>query len=54
MITKTFQFKGQMINYFNKVKANPTIDFIVMGLFPNLGYAVQYSYKSNSKRQSKS
>ena len=45
MIIKTFKYKGQMINYFNKAKLNPAIDFIVMGLFPNLGYAIKYSYK---------
>lgn len=50
MIVKTFQYKGQMINYFNKAKNNPNIDFIVMGLFPDLGYAVQYTYRSKSKK----
>ena len=25
MITKKFDYKGQMINYFNKVKKNPNI-----------------------------
>lgn len=27
MITKTFEYKGQMINYLNKVKANKNIAF---------------------------
>ena len=46
MITKTFEYKGQMINYYNKAKNNPAIDFIVAGHFTGIGYAVQYTYKS--------
>lgn len=54
MITKTFEYKGQMINYYNKAKNNPHIDFIVMGLFPDLGgYAVQYTYKKAYQKKEK-
>lgn len=40
-IKKHFQYKGQMINYFNKVKANPNIEFCVMYLGEG-GYTVEY------------
>lgn len=44
MITKTFQYKGQMINYYNKVVKNPNISFAICGLFASTGYTVQYAY----------
>lgn len=43
--TKTFEFKGQMINYYNKVKNNPKIAFACCGFFVKTGYTVQYWYK---------
>lgn len=49
MITKKFNYKGQMINYYNKVRNNPGIDFCTCGWFyDNDGhgsYTVKYSYK---------
>lgn len=47
LITKTFEHKGQMINYYNKVRKNPKIDFCIAGFFMEFGYAVRYSYKKN-------
>ena len=46
MITKTFEHKGQMINYYNKAKNNPAIDFIIAGYLTGVGYVVQYIYKN--------
>lgn len=54
MITKTFEYKGQMINYYNKVRKNKNIAFAWCGLFADLGYCVQYSYKQNNKTHTKS
>ena len=49
MITKTFQYKGQMIKYYNKVRKNPNIDFCLCGLFYDVveygAYTVKYRYK---------
>ena len=46
LITKTFEYKGQMVNYYNKAKANPDIAFICCGFFFDTGkYTVMYSYK---------
>lgn len=47
MITKTFNYKGQMINYYNKVRKNPNIDFCHCGFSCSYNaYVVEYSYKS--------
>ena len=46
MIEKNFKFKGQMINYYNKVKANVKVNFVHCGYNYNKGcYEVCYSYK---------
>lgn len=45
MKTKTFEHKGQMINYYNKAKNNPKLSLCVMGLDSKLGYFVSYEYK---------
>lgn len=39
---KTFEHKGQMINYYNKVKANPLIAFVTCGYEVGYGYTVIY------------
>lgn len=48
MITKTFEHKGQMINYFNKVKRNPNVGFCYCGyIYDDNGhgaYRVEYKY----------
>lgn len=46
---KTFQYKGQMINYFNKVKANPNVDFVMCGHSSEKGYYCFYTYKKSEK-----
>ena len=44
MYTKTFKYKGQMINYFNKLKNKPNVTCF-MGYFCDCGgYAVHYWY----------
>ena len=45
MRTKIFEHKGQMINYFNKMKDNAKIKNIYMGYFVGEGYAIKYEYK---------
>lgn len=46
MIKKTFEYKGQMINYFNKIKNNPNIDKIWCGWFTaTKAYTIYYTYK---------
>lgn len=45
MITKTFEHKGQMINYYNKAKNNTNLKMVVMGYFAGEGYCVKYCYK---------
>ena len=47
MKTKTFTYKGQMINYYNKVRQNKAIDFCVCGLSAEHGYYVSYTYAKN-------
>ena len=42
---KTFEYKGQMINYYNKVRTNPNIEFCVCGFFMETGYTVMWWYK---------
>ena len=37
MITKKFDYKGQMINYFNKVKKNPNISACYCSFFVFMG-----------------
>lgn len=47
MITKTFDYKGQMINYYNKVRKNPNISSCYCYLSASLGcYVVEYAYKN--------
>ena len=44
MYTKTFRYKGQMINYFNKLKKNPNVTCFA-GFFCDCGsYAIHYWY----------
>lgn len=45
MITKKFEHKGQMINYYNKAKYNANLKMVVMGYFVGEGYCVKYYYK---------
>lgn len=45
MIVKTFQYKDQMINYYNKVVKNPKIEFASCSFNGTLGYVVKYWYK---------
>ena len=44
---KIFQYKGQMINYYNRARKNPAIDFIVSGLNKEGQYFCFYTYKKN-------
>ena len=45
LIVKTFEYKGQMVNYYNKAKANSNIAFICCGFFFDTGkYTVMYRY----------
>ncbi len=44
MYTKTFTYKGQMINYYNKVRQNKRIGLCTCGLSADLGYYVSYTY----------
>lgn len=46
MYTKTFTHKGQMINYYNKVKKNKKIDFCMCGFSVEHGYHVSYTYNN--------
>lgn len=43
--TKTFEYKGQMINYYNKVRKNPNIEFCACGYTVNMGWTVMYTYR---------
>ena len=45
MKTKTFEHKGQMINYYNKMKENKKIKNIYFGYFVGEGYAIKYEYR---------
>lgn len=45
MKTKTFEHKGQMINYYNKMKDNKKIKNIYFGYFVGEGYAIKYEYR---------
>lgn len=44
MREKTFEYKGQMINYFNKVKQNPKVTYCTMSNDATKGYVVKWSY----------
>lgn len=41
---KTFDFKGQAINYYNKVKTNNKIKVCTMSFDMVLGWTVVYNY----------
>ena len=43
MKEKTFDYKGQMINYY-KVKANPKVTWCTMSTDAIKGYTVRWSY----------
>ena len=45
LYSKSFEFKGQMINYYNKVRKNTKIDMCWCGLFMDRGYTVYWTYK---------
>lgn len=44
MREKTFTYKGQMINYYNKVKANPKVTYCTMANDAVKGYVVRWCY----------
>lgn len=46
--TKTFEYKGQMINYYNKVRKNPNIEFCACGYTVGMGWMVMYTYRKTS------
>lgn len=48
MITKTFQYKGQMKSYFNKVANNPNIQTVYCYWCAETGYTVKYAYKKKA------
>ena len=50
MIKKEFQYKGQQINYYNKLKNNNNIDFAFSYYDAQTGcYVIKYSYITNKK-----
>ena len=49
LYTKTFTYKGQMVNYYNKVRKNPKVNMCWCGLFTDTGYTVQWTYKQREK-----
>jgi hypothetical protein len=44
---KTFEYKGQMVNYYNKVVANPKVDKCFCGLMGG-AYRVVWTYKAKA------
>lgn len=44
-IIKTFEHKGQMINYYNKIKDISKFEFVCCGLYFGKGWCVEYMYK---------
>lgn len=46
---KFFEYKGQMINYYNKVRKNPDVDFYMAGFDVKAGkYSVMWTYKKRA------
>lgn len=45
MKEKTFDYKGQMINYYNKVKENPKVTWCMMATEVGVGYVVRWCYQ---------
>lgn len=46
MKTKAFDYKGQMINYFNKMKNNPKLTFLMSCMSAETGkWTIYYSYE---------
>lgn len=44
---KFFEYKGQMINYYNKVRKNPNVGFCMAGFDARAGkYSVMWDYKN--------
>ena len=43
---KKFEHKGQMINYYNKMKVNPNISCFAGWWCDISGYAIKYFYKN--------
>lgn len=41
---KHFIYKGQQVNYYNKVKKNPKVTFCIMYLDATEGYVVEWRY----------
>lgn len=41
---KFFEHKGQMINYYNKIKDNKNIKKIYFGYLSGEGYAIHWEY----------
>ena len=46
MREKTFEHKGQMINYYQKLKCNPKIKYCVMMMDATKGYLIQWYYQA--------
>ena len=42
---KNFEHKGQMINYYNKLRKDERIDWVVCCLNANDGYVCEWQYK---------
>jgi len=49
MTTKRFQYKGQQVNYYNKIKQNTNIVFLIAGLNAQ-GYYVSYEKAFNKNK----
>ena len=45
LYTKKFEFKGQQVNYYNKVRKNPKVALCWMETNAKLGYVVCWKYK---------
>ena len=55
LYTKTFEYKGQMVNYYNKALQNKDIYFARCGISADCGgkYCVQYAYKEKEEKNNK-
>ena len=48
MYKKNFQYKGQMINYYNKLRQNKKLSFVFCGFDTSCGYTCEWSYKKTA------
>ena len=48
---KVFEFKGQQVNYYNKVRKNPDVAMCWMETNANYGLVVYWKYKENKTQK---